>query len=130
MPPDDATRTLVVDALDDLGERERIDDAWRADSDERPYPPKAVRQRSRRLRWRVRGRRIGLLALSLLMAGTGGLGMAGVSLPGVLFGLLLGVGVGVLGASLFAAPRAEAQVRALPLYDLLKQIDGVSDPVE
>jgi len=126
MTSDALTRKVLVRALDDLGEREKIEDAWAGNANN-PYPPEAVRKRSKRLRWYVRGRRIGVLLLALLVLVTGAMDW---SIPG---DILLGLGAGLLPASLLALSGVENlpadHIRALQLYDLLKQVDGDSEPV-
>jgi len=121
--PDGVTREALVRALDGLGEREQIAGAWRQEGDE-PYPPKAVHERSQRLRERLQWRRGAFLVLMLLVGLTGGLGIAGWTLPGMLTGALGGFGGAFVLASLFTDPWAEDQVRALRLYDLLTKLDG------
>lgn len=126
MSTEPLTRDAIVDALDDLGEREKISSAWLEEDDE-PYPPKVVHERSKRLRWRLQWRRKGVFVLMLLVGVTGGLGTAEWTIPDVLFGFLAGFGGGFAVASLFTDPWAENQVRALQLYDLLEQLDGLPD---
>lgn len=125
-----STRTLsrqdIVEALDELGEREQLASAWVEKSDE-AYPPEAVRQRAKRLRWRLQWRRGGFVLLMVLMGATGGLGIAGWAFPGVLSGALFGVGVGAALGSMFTGLLAEKQIRALQLYDLLREIDHSPD---
>jgi hypothetical protein len=134
MPSDALTRDAIVGALDDLGEREQIASAWLQDENTRPYPPNAVHERSQRLRGRLQLRRGAFLVLTLLVGITGGLGIAGWAIPGVLTGFLAGFGGVFVVTGLFADPWAEEQMRALQLYDLLKHIDddrGVPDsPIE
>lgn len=120
-------RDAIVDALDDLGEREQLSSAWLNADEEQPYPPEAVRQRSRRLRWRLQWWRRTFMVLMLLVAVTGGLGIAGWTIPGFLFGSLFGFGGAFVVVSLFKSPWTEPRVRALQLYDLLKQIDTTSE---
>jgi len=124
MPSDALTRDAIVRALDDLGEREQISSAWLEDENDQFYPPNAVRERSQRLRERLRLRQVAFLVLMLLVGITGGLGTVGWAIPGALTGFLVGFGAVFVVASLFTDPWAEDQVRALQLYDLLVQIDG------
>ena len=130
MSPGALSRDAVVDALDDLGEREHIAPAWLDEDDETPYPPKAVHERSKRLRERLRWWRGTVFFLILLVGVTGGLGTAGWTIPGALSGFLAGFGGGFVGASFFADPWTEDQVRALQLYDLLTHVDDQSEPAE
>ena len=129
MPSDVLTRDAIVRALDDLGEREQISSAWLEGEIDQPYPPNAVHERSQRLRERLRLRRGASIFLMLLVGATGGLGIAGWTIPGVLLGALFGFGTGAVIASIFTDPWAEDQMRALQLYDLLQQVDGDSVPV-
>jgi hypothetical protein len=129
MPSETLSRDDIVIALDDLGELEHISGAW-VDADDEPYPSKAVRERSKRLRERLRWWRGTFLALMLLVGITGGLGTAGWTIPGALLGFLAGFGGGFVVASLFTDPWTQDQVRALQLYDLLKQVDDRSEPAE
>ena len=129
MPSDVLTRDAIVRALDDLGEREQISSAWREDENDQPYPPNAVHERSQRLRERLQLRRGAFLVLMLLVGITGGLGVAGWTIPGALSGFLVGFGSVFVAASLFTDPWAEKQMRALQLYDLLRQVDDDSEPV-
>jgi len=124
MPSDALTRDALVRALDDLGEREQISSAWLEDGNDPSYPPKAVHERSQRIRERLQFRRGAFLVLMLLVGVTGGLGTVEWAIPGALTGFLVGFGAVFVVASLFTDPWAEDQVRALQLYDLLKQIDG------
>jgi hypothetical protein len=125
------TRRDIVDALDDLNEREEISSAWVEDGGV-PYPPKALQERSKRLQERLQLRRGAFILLMFLVGITGGLGIVGWTIPGALPGFLAGFGGVFVVASLFTDPWAEDQVRALQLYDLLRQLDGdaetVSDP--
>ena len=129
MPSDVLTRDAIVRALDDLGERKQISSAWLEGEIDQPYPPNAVHERSQRLRERLRLRRGASIFLMLLVGATGGLGIAGWTIPGVLLGALFGFGTGAVIASIFTDPWAEDQMRALQLYDLLQQVDGDSEPV-
>jgi hypothetical protein len=129
MPSNALTRDAIVRALNDLGEREQISSAWREGEIDQPYPPNAVHERSQRLRERLQLRRGAFLILMLLVGITGGLGIAGWTIPGVLTGFLAGFGGMFVVASLFTDPWAEDQMRALQLYDLLQQVDGDSEPV-
>jgi hypothetical protein len=122
------TRDAVVQALDDLGEREHISSAWREENDA-PYPPKAVHERSQRLRERLQWRRRAFIVLMALVGITGGLGTAGWTIPGALTGFLSGFGSAFVVVSLFTDPWAEGRMRALQLYDVLKQIDGEGSTV-
>lgn len=122
-------RDAIVRALDELGEREHISEAWLESGDSTPYPPEAVHERSQRLQERLQWRRGGGLVLMLLVAITGGLGIAGWGIPGALSGFLFGFGSVVVVLSLFTDPWAEDQMRALQLYDLLKRIDGDAEAV-
>ena len=124
MADDALSRDAVVSALDDLGEQDHISSAWLENGDDVPYPPKAVRERSQRLREQLKLRRGAFIVLMLLVGTTGALGIAGWTIPGVLAAFLLGFGSVFVVASLFTDPWAEDQVRALQLYDLLTQIDG------
>lgn len=126
MSSESLTRETIVQALDDLGEREKIADLWIEDADRR-YPPKAVRQRSRRLRWQVQWGWRTFALFMLLVAITGGFGSAGWTIPGVLFGVLLGFGGIIVVLVPFTGPWWAEQVRALQLYDFLKQMDGSFD---
>jgi len=128
MPSNALSRDAIVSALDDLSEREKMANGWTKDTDE-PYPPKAVRQRAKRLRWRLQWWRGTLLVLMLLVCITGGLGTVGWTIPGALTGVLAGFGGAFVVASLFTDPWAEDQVRALQLYDLLEQVDDVPEPI-
>ena len=130
MPSDALTRDAIVSVLDDLGEREQISSAWLEDENDRPYPPKAVHERSQRLRERLQLRRGAFIVLMLLVGITGGLGVAGWTIPGALTGFLAGFGVTFVVASLSADPRTHDQARALQLYDLLRQIDDSSESAE
>jgi hypothetical protein len=127
MPPK-LSRDAIVNALDDLGEREKLAEAWTKDADP-PYPNEAARNRSKRLRWGLRWRRAGFFVLMLLVGLTGGLGITGWTIPGALSGFLLGFGGMFIVVSLFKDPWAEDHVRALQLYDLLKQLDNPSNAV-
>jgi hypothetical protein len=49
MSSDALPRRALVQALDDLGEREKMEEVWTGDADNL-YPPEAVRKRSKRLR--------------------------------------------------------------------------------
>jgi len=128
MPPNKLSRDAIVNALDDLGEREKLAEAWTKDADP-PYPNEAARNRSKRLRWGLRWRRAGFFVLMLLVGLTGGLGITGWTIPGALSGFLLGFGGMFIVVSLFKDPWAEDHVRALQLYDLLKQFDNPSNAV-
>jgi hypothetical protein len=123
MPSDALTRDAIVSVLDDLGEREQISSAWLEDENDQPYLPKAVHERSQRLRERLQLRRGAFIVLMLLVGLAGGLGTAGWTIPGALTGFFAGFGGGFVAASLFTDPWAEEQMRALQLYDLLKEID-------
>lgn len=127
MASDDATRAILVDALDDLNEGEKIADVWLEDADESSYPPTAVHERSRRIQWRLRLRRVFTVLFMLLVAVVGGMGTADWSVPGFLFALLFGGGAAFVIASAFTRPWVDEQIRALQLYDLLKQIDDSAD---
>ena len=126
MSSDALTREALVEALDDLGERAKMAEVWTKDTNV-PYPPEAVHKRSKRLRWYVRGRRIGATLLALLVLVTGAMDW---SIPD---DILLGLGAGLLPASLLVLSGVENlpadHIRALQLYDLLKQVDGDSEPV-
>jgi hypothetical protein len=129
MSPGALSRDAVVDALDDLGEREHIAPAWLDEDDETPYPPKAVHERSKRLRERLRWWR-GTAFFHTAGWGhrrTRHCGMDDSRCP-VWF--LAGFGGGFVGASFFADPWTEDQVRALQLYDLLTHVDDQSEPAE
>jgi len=128
VPSDPLTRDTIVSALDDLGEREQISSAWLEEDDE-PYPPNAVHERSQRLRERLQLRRSAFILLMIVVGVTGGLGIAGWTIPGALSGFLAGFGGAFVIASIFTDPWAEDQVRALQLYDMLKQVDTDSEPV-
>jgi len=65
----------------------------------------------------------------LVVGVTGGLSIVGWTIPGVLTAFLFGSGSVFVVASLFTDPWAENQIRALQLYDLLKQVDGHSESV-
>jgi hypothetical protein len=129
MSSDTLTRDAIVSALDALGERKQISSAWLEAENDQPYPPKAVHERSERLQERLQLRRGAFLVLMLLVGLTGGLGIAGWTLPGVLSGFLAGFGAVFVVASLFTDPWAEDRVRALQLYELLKRIDGDSETI-
>jgi hypothetical protein len=129
MATDAVTRDALVSVLDDLGEREQISSAWRDEGDE-PYPPNAVHERSHRLRERLQWWRGSFLVLMLLVGITGGLGVAGWTIPGSLSGFFAGFGVTFVVASLFTDPWTHDQARALQLYDLLRQIDDSSESAE
>ncbi len=128
MSTEPLTRDAIVDALDDLGERDQMSSAW-VEEDDAPYPPKAVHERSKRLLERLHWRRGAFIVLMLLVGLTGGLGIAGWTIPGGLTAFLFGFGSTFVVASLFTDPWAEDQVRALQLYDLLKQIDGETEGI-
>lgn len=128
MASDSAMRAIIVDALDELNEEEKIADVWREDADEPSYPPTAVYERSRRIQWRLRLRRVFTLLFMLLVAVIGGLGTADWSIPGFLYAFLFGGGAAFVAASVFTRPWADNQIRALQLYDLLTQIDDDSAP--
>ena len=66
----------------------------------------------------------------LLVGVTGGLGIAGWPITSALSGVLLGFGSMFAVTSLFTDPWAEDQVRALQLYDLLKQVALHSEGAE
>lgn len=92
------TRSAIVDALDKLGEREHISSAW-VEAGTEPYPSEAVEKRSKRLRWRLQWWRRTFVVLMVLVAVTGGLGVAGWTIPGALFGFLAGFGGAFVGVS-------------------------------
>jgi len=104
-------------------------DAWTKGADE-SYPSKAVRTRSKRLRWRLRLKRGVLLVLMLLVGVTSGLGGRRMDHSGSPVRILLGFGSMFAVTSLFTDPWAEDQVRALQLYDLLKQVALHSEGAE
>lgn len=126
MSSDAVTHDAIVQALDDLSEREQFSSAWLEENDD-PYPPKAVHERSQRLRERLQWRRGAFIVLMTLVGITGGLGTAGWTIPGALSGFLLGFGSAFVVASLFTDPWAEDQIRALQLYDLLRELDDPSE---
>lgn len=129
MPSDTLTRDAIVGALDDLGEREQISSAWLEDENDQPYPPKAVHERSQRLRERLQLRRGAFIVLMLLVGITGGLGIAGWTIPGALTGFLAGFGAVFVAASLFTDPWAKDRIRALQLYELLNRGDGDTETI-
>lgn len=67
------------------------------------------------------------MVLMLLVAVTGGLGVAGWTIPGGLFGFLFGFGGAFVVVALFTSPWTESRVQALQLYDLLRRIDDESE---
>ena len=86
------TRSAIVDALDELGEREHISSAW-VEAGTEPYPPSVVKERveeSRRGQWTAWGG-IGLTGFIVLLATPGVLlSWGGMSpLAGALPGLLV-----------------------------------------
>lgn len=129
MPPEALSRDAIVSALDELDEREQMSSAW-LDEGDKPYPPKAVHERSQRIAERLRWRRGTFIVLMIAVGVTGGLGVAGSTIPGALSGFLAGFGAVFVAASLFTDPWAENQVRALQLYDLLRHVDDRSEPAE
>lgn len=122
MPPNSLTRTVVVDALDDLGERSRVSYAERTSWDE-PYPPSFVADQLEDLRWDVWWTRrllFGIWAIATLALSVGtGLGLSrSILVPAILFLVLPQFGP-VL--TLIRKGKAEE------LYALLLQIDETTE---
>lgn len=117
------TRSAIVDALDELGERDRLSYAQRTASDE-PYPPSVVEERLEEIRrgqWTAWGG-IGLTGLIVLLV-----------TPGVLLswggmGFLAGVLPGLLVVGWISVRRLLYHGKAEQLYALLSKQESETEP--
>ncbi len=124
MPSNDATRSVIVDALDELGERNKLTYAQRTASDE-PYPSSVVADRLESLRRSQRILRILLVilgvAVTLLLGGAD----VGWTLPGWLVGFEL---LPLLPPVVFAVYKLAEEAKAEQLYALLARLEETAEP--
>lgn len=112
--PTDSTRQVVVDALDELGEQDRLSYAQRTASDE-PYPPSVVEERLEAIRrglWEAWGG-VGLTGLIALLV------TLGVFLNWGMTDFLAGVLPGMLVVGGISVRRLRYYAKAEQLYGLL-----------
>ncbi|PSQ72009.1 MAG: hypothetical protein BRD26_03140 [Bacteroidetes bacterium QH_1_64_81] len=120
----DPARQVVVDALDELGERDTLSYEQRTAADE-PYPPSVVEERLKTLRRSQRILRVflGVVAglVTLLLAGAD----VGWTLPRSLVGFEL---LPLVPPILLAVYKLVEEGKAEQLYALLARVDETTDP--
>ena len=120
----DPARQVVVDALDELGERDTLSYEQRTAADE-PYPPSVVEERLKTLRRSQRILRVflGVMAglVTLLLAGAD----VGWTLPRSLVGFEL---LPLVPPILLAVYKLVEEGKAEQLYALLARVDETTDP--
>ena len=120
----DPARQVVVDALDELGERDTLSYEQRTAADE-PYPPPVVEERLKTLRRSQRILRVflGVVAglVTLLLAGAD----VGWTLPRSLVGFEL---LPLVPPILLAVYKLIEEGKAEQLYALLARVDETTDP--
>ena len=119
----DPARQVVVDALDELGERDTLSYEQRTAADE-PYPPSVVEERLKTLRRSQRILRVflGVVAglVTLLLAGSN----VGWTLPRSLVGFEL---LPLVPPILLAVYKLVEEGKAEQLYALLARVDETTD---
>jgi len=119
----DPARQVVVDALDELGERDTLSYEQRTAADE-PYPPSVVEERLKTLRRSQRILRVflGVVAglVTLLLAGAD----VGWTLPRSLVGFEL---LPLVPPILLAVYKLVEEGKAEQLYALLARVDETTD---
>ena len=119
----DPARQVVVDALDELGERDTLSYEQRTAADE-PYPPSVVEERLKTLRRSQRILRVflGVVAglVTLLLAGVD----VGWTLPRSLVGFEL---LPLVPPILLAVYKLVEEGKAEQLYALLARVDETTD---
>ena len=120
----DPARQVVVDALDELGERDTLSYEQRTAADE-PYPPSVVEERLKTLRRSQRILRVflGVVAglVTLLLAGAD----VGWTFPRSLVGFEL---LPLVPPILLAVYKLVEEGKAEQLYALLARVDETTDP--
>ena len=119
----DPARQVIVDALDELGERDTLSYEQRTAADE-PYPPSVVEERLKTLRRSQRILRVflGVVAglVTLLLAGSN----VGWTLPRSLVGFEL---LPLVPPILLAVYKLVEEGKAEQLYALLARVDETTD---
>lgn len=120
------SRSTLVDALDNLGERERLAGIWQEETGA-PYPPEAVEKRLRRLRWRWKFKQLGSVGVGIVIFAAGLQLIAGGTSHTLLEGAVFGGGVGFAYNAARQWWKDAPDVRSIQLYELLQRIDGTTD---